>query len=127
MTLFGGIDVHGPSTERIDVEAAWSEWVDDVAKPAPERVDVVAAACGTEVGYDEDLVVLARPDASVPLPDGTALRLHKAVHQMGDTQAPHGGLPGAGDDPLPRVLLAAGHAVGGRPVAWSGRCAGSTS
>ncbi|HVF58333.1 MAG TPA: hypothetical protein VNJ70_00745 [Thermoanaerobaculia bacterium] len=86
VTLFGGIDVHGPSTERIDVEGAWSEWVDDIAKPAPERVDVVAAACGTKVGYDEDLVVLSGTDNSVPLPDGTTLRLHKAVHQMGDTK-----------------------------------------
>ncbi|HUP99383.1 MAG TPA: hypothetical protein VM093_02890, partial [Aeromicrobium sp.] len=86
VTLFGGIDIHGPSTERIDIEAAWSEWVDDIAKPAPERVDAVAAACGTEVGYDEDIVVLSGQDASLPLPDGTTLRLHKAVHQMGVTK-----------------------------------------
>jgi hypothetical protein len=86
VTLFGAVDVHGPSTERIDVEAAWSEWVDDVAKPAPERVSAVAAACGTEVGYDEDIVVLAAADSTMPLPDGTTLRLHAAVHQTGDTK-----------------------------------------
>jgi hypothetical protein len=86
VTLFGAVDVHGPSTERIDVEASWSEWVDDVAKPAPERVATTAAACGTEVDYGEDLVVLSAADAALPLPDGSTLRLHKAVHQIGDTK-----------------------------------------
>jgi hypothetical protein len=86
VALVGAVDVHGPSTERIDVEASWSEWVDDVAKPAPERVATTAAACGTEVGYDEDLVVLGAADGTVPLPDGSSLRLHRAVHQMGDTR-----------------------------------------
>lgn len=86
VTLFGAVDVHGPSTERIDVEAAWTEWVDDVAKPAPERVSAVAAACGTEVAYDEDIVVLAGADSTLPLPDGSTLRLHGAVHQLGDTR-----------------------------------------
>ncbi|MGE3706055.1 MAG: hypothetical protein AB7I13_12320, partial [Vicinamibacterales bacterium] len=86
VTLVGAVDLHGPSTERIDVEASWSEWVDDVAKPAPERVSGVAAACGTSVAPDEDLVVLAGADATLPLPGGGALRLHAAVHQMGDTR-----------------------------------------
>jgi len=85
VTLFGAVDVHGPSTERIDVEAAWSQWVDDLSKPGPERVSSTAVACGTPVGYDEDLVVLSAADANVPLPDGTTLRLHGAVHQTGDT------------------------------------------
>lgn len=83
--LLGAVDVHGPSTDRIDVEAAWSEWVDDVSKPAPERVDAVAAAFGTSVAYEEDLVVLAGEDGSVALPDGSALALHASKHQMGDT------------------------------------------
>ena len=85
VTLFGAVDVHGPSTERIDVEASWSQWVDDIAKPAPERVTSTAIACGTPVGYHEDLVVLTSADGSAPLPDGTTLRLHGAVHQTGDT------------------------------------------
>lgn len=84
--LFGGVDVHGPSTERLDVEASWSEPVDDVAKPAPERLDVVAAACHTAVLPEEDLHVLAPADGALPLPDGSTLHLHGAVHQMGDTR-----------------------------------------
>lgn len=86
VTLFGGVDVHGPSTERIDVEASWREWIDDVTKPEPAQVDVKAAAAYTTVRYDEDLLVLGAADQEVPLPDGTVLRLHKTVHQLGDTR-----------------------------------------
>jgi len=86
VTLIGAVDVHGPSTDRIDMEATWREWVDDVAKPEPEEVTVVAAAFGTEVAYEEDLVVLAGSDATIPVPGGPPLRVHKAVHKMGDTR-----------------------------------------
>lgn len=86
VALVGAVDVHGPSTERIDVEAAWEEWVDDVTKPAPERLATTAAACGTPVRPSEDLVVLSRTDATIPLPDGSTLHLHEAVHQLGDTR-----------------------------------------
>jgi hypothetical protein len=84
--LFGGVDLHGPSTERLDVEAAWREQVDDIAKPAPEQLDLVAAVCQTPVQPNEDLVVLAPGDARLPLPDGTTLHLHGAKHEIGDTR-----------------------------------------
>lgn len=83
--LVGAIDLHGPSTERIDIEASWSQWVDDVAKPEPERVSGTALACGTSVEPEEDLVVVCGVDRTLPLPDGSTLRLHAAVHQTGDT------------------------------------------
>lgn len=60
-----------------------------MTKPAPERVSGMAAACGTSVASDEDLVVLSAADASIPLPGGGSLRLHAAVHQTGDTQHRH--------------------------------------
>jgi hypothetical protein len=85
--LFGAVDVHGPSTERLDVEASWTEQVDDIAKPAPETVSQVAAAAHTEVQPDEDLVVLAGvDDADVTLPDGSTLHTHAAVQKLGDTK-----------------------------------------
>lgn len=85
--LFGGVDLHGPSTERLDVEAEWSEWVDDIVKPAPARITVKAAAASTTVRYHEDLVVLAGDkDVTVPMPDGTTMEVHAAVHQLGDTK-----------------------------------------
>ncbi|MEZ5283939.1 MAG: hypothetical protein R2712_03840 [Vicinamibacterales bacterium] len=85
VTLVGAVDLHGPSTERIDIEAEWSQWVDDVAKVGPERVTAQAVACGTSVSPDEDLVVLAGADSVVPVPGGSPLRIHAAVHQTGDT------------------------------------------
>jgi hypothetical protein len=85
--LFGGVDVHGPSTEQLDVEAEWTEWVDDIAKPAPEQITVKAAAASTMVGYEEDLVVLGgEADMTIPLPAGDVLHVHAAVHQLGDTK-----------------------------------------
>jgi hypothetical protein len=35
-----GIRLHGPSTGKFEIEAEWREWVDDPAKPAPERITV---------------------------------------------------------------------------------------
>lgn len=86
VTLFAGVDLHGPSTDRLDIEATWSEWVDDVTKPAPQRIDVTAAVAHTEVAVDEDLVVLAGDDEVVPLPDGTSITVHAALHHLGDTR-----------------------------------------
>jgi hypothetical protein len=87
VTLVGAVDVHGPSTERLDVEASWTEQVDDIAKPAPETVSQVAAAAHTQVRPDEDLVVLfGDKDADVPLPDGSTLHTHSVVHKLGDTR-----------------------------------------
>jgi len=86
VSFFGAVDVHGPSTERIDLEARWTETIDDVAKPGPEQVSGTAAACGTPVDPGEDLVVLGPKDDAVAMPDGTTLKLHGSVHQMGETK-----------------------------------------
>jgi hypothetical protein len=85
-TLFAGVDLHGPSTDRLDVEATWTEPVDDVTKPGPEDVAVTAAVCHTTIQPDEDLAVLADQDQDVPLPDGTIVHVHAALHHFGDTR-----------------------------------------
>jgi hypothetical protein len=84
--FLGAVDLHGPSTDRLDMEAAWSEWVDDVSKPAPERVSGVAAVGHVPIEVDEDLAVIATTDGSVTLPDGDIVRTHRLVHQTGDTK-----------------------------------------
>ncbi len=87
VTLFAGVDAHAPSTDRLDIEATWSEWVDDASKPTPTFVEGVTAAVGhTTVDADERIVVFADQDDIAPLPDGTSLRVHAAVHQTGDTK-----------------------------------------
>ena len=85
--LWGAIDVHGPSTERIDLEASWEESIDDPTKPTPEQRRLQAIACGTTVDYAEDLVVLSgQQELNLPQADGETLRLHAAVHEIGDTR-----------------------------------------
>ncbi len=31
--------MHGPSTGKFEIEAAWKEWVDDPEKEEPERIE----------------------------------------------------------------------------------------
>lgn len=39
VTIFArSVRLHGPSTGKFEIEAEWEEWVDDLAKPGPERV-----------------------------------------------------------------------------------------
>jgi hypothetical protein len=86
--LLGVVDVHGPSTGRLDVEASWSEPVDDPAKDEPERIDRTGIADDTEVAYDEDLVVLVGPlpGGATMLPDGRRLVTHGVTHAFEDTR-----------------------------------------
>lgn len=87
--LLGLVDVHGPSTERLDVEAAWREPVDDPAKPGPETTSRSGVAGHTAVGYDEDLVLLGeRSDEgeTAPLTDGRRIVSHSIVHNFDDTK-----------------------------------------
>ena len=87
VTLVSGVDTHAPSTERLDIEAMWDEWVDDVSKPAPQRLEGVTAAVGhTAVAADEEIVVLAGAEQDVPLPGGVTVHLHQGVHHLGDTK-----------------------------------------
>lgn len=76
--LIAGVEVHAPSTDRIDIEGSWTEWHDDLAKPGPEQVSVQATACGNLVGPAESVVVLTGGSAMA----GT----HEAVHHLSDTK-----------------------------------------
>ncbi len=85
-TLFAGVDLHGPTTGRLDIQASWSEWSDDVSKLGPVQIAATAAVDHATVGVDEDLVVLAGADEDMTLPDGTTLHVHRALHHLGDTK-----------------------------------------
>lgn len=84
--ILGAVDVHGASTERLDLEASWREWIDDVAKPEPIEVEVRAAVAQVPIGEDDDLVVTGRDDVTLPMPDGSSLHVRSVVHQLGDTR-----------------------------------------
>ena len=87
--LLGLVDVHGPSTERIDVEAAWEEPVDDPAKPGPETTSRSGVAGHAAIGYDEDLVLLGErfdEGETAPLTDGRRIVSHTILHNFDDTK-----------------------------------------
>ena len=86
------VRLHGPSTGKFEVEARWSEWVDDPAKDAPELVNfkgqlgeiMLAENHGNNFYLSHaiaDHIKTADPEASVT--DG---RLRGNVHALGDTR-----------------------------------------
>ena len=87
--LSGVVDVHGPSTERVDIEATWTQQEDDVAQPGPDDADPPArhaVACTLPVLDFEDLAVLGLTDTTIDVPGVGKLRIHRARHEFGDTR-----------------------------------------
>jgi hypothetical protein len=87
VALVGAVDVHGPSTETLTAEARWTDPIDDPGLPAPDRRRTTAIAFTSPVRENEDLaVVYPGPDANVSVPGVGPVRLHSAVHRLGDTR-----------------------------------------
>ena len=79
--LIGALDCHGPSTDRIDAEASWTESIDDLAQPGPTTEPRTSVAFTTSVDAAEDLVVLGGNEGTFG-----SLRLHGSKHQLNDTK-----------------------------------------
>jgi hypothetical protein len=86
VSLFGAVDVHGPSTDSLVAEATWAEPVDDVTLDGPEQRDQVASAFTTPVLPYEDLAILSDSDFDFDVENFGPVRGHRAVHQLGDTK-----------------------------------------
>ncbi len=86
VTLAGVVDCDGPSTGRLDVEASWTDQVDDLGQHAPSQQQLSGHAFGFTVDREEDMVVLHGATGSLPVPTGEVLRTHAAVHALGDTR-----------------------------------------
>jgi hypothetical protein len=84
--LFGGVDLHGPTTVRLDAEASWTEWVDDPVTDGPVQHSFRATAFTTDVGPDEDLLFLGGVDFTLPVPGEGDVRFHASRHEYGDTK-----------------------------------------
>ncbi len=82
----GVIDCHASSTDRIDAEASWSEWVDDIAAAGPVREDRKSVPYHVQIDPDEDMVLLAAADTSFAFPGVGDVRIHRAIHEFGDTR-----------------------------------------
>ena len=83
------LDVHGASTGRIDVEAQWTEPVDDLAQPGPTEENRLAVACHADLEPFEDLVLLAPLPTAPEIPGVGLVPVHKARHEFGDTKHRH--------------------------------------
>jgi hypothetical protein len=90
--LAGVADVHGASTDRLVVRAAWSEWVDDLAADGPQRVDRSLVVVDSPVGGHEhwgllwliDFQPFGASQVSTTLADG-GIGLHRARATFPDT------------------------------------------
>lgn len=84
--LIGVVDVHGPSTERLTLEATWSEWVDDLSADAPVQVTRSDVVTSSAVQPDERFGMLHIVDAVLPGQDGgPPVVAHKAIQNFPDT------------------------------------------
>lgn len=83
--LHGGLDLHGPSTESVVVEAIWTQQEDDITQNGPEVRQLNAVACTFPLQPHEDIALLAREDDEAELPDST-LVFHRCRQEFGDTR-----------------------------------------
>jgi hypothetical protein len=87
--LSGAVDVHGPSTERLEVEATWTQQEDDVAQPCPDDVDPPkrhAVACTLPILDFEDIAMLGPMETEIDVPGAGKFRFQRARHEFGDTR-----------------------------------------
>jgi hypothetical protein len=57
--LLGALRIHGASTAAIDIEAAWTEWLDDPAQPGPTRTPAQGAVDRIQLGSLTDGAIFA--------------------------------------------------------------------
>lgn len=57
--LLGALRVNGASTAAINLEGAWTEWLDDPAEPGPTRTPAAAAVDRVQLGSLEDGEIFA--------------------------------------------------------------------
>ncbi|QWF84015.1 hypothetical protein [Amycolatopsis sp. CA-230715] len=82
--LSGTVRSHAKSTGRLDVEAAWSEWLDDPAEDAPRRVTKQAHVADFRIEAVEGTARIGRDDERGG-PREPFFR-HRVRHEFGDTR-----------------------------------------
>lgn len=80
------IDCHAQSSERLDCEASWSEWVDDISADGPELAERQSIAFQLQPDLDEDMLVLGPVDTTFPLPGVGTVKIHGVKQEFGDTR-----------------------------------------
>lgn len=81
--LSGAVANHAKSTGRLDLEASWTEPVDDVLQPAPSKVTGAGHVADFQLEADEASCRIGRDD--VPATAGKP-PVHKVRHEFRDTK-----------------------------------------
>ncbi|MEM9551196.1 MAG: hypothetical protein AAGA05_08480, partial [Pseudomonadota bacterium] len=78
------VRLHGPSTGKFEIEAEWSEWVDDIQRPGPERVPFKGQLGEVKLAenHQNEFVLQAAVNAQLADPDGA----RGDRHELGDTR-----------------------------------------
>lgn len=87
------VQLHGPSSGKVEVEAEWDEWIDDPSQPGPQRrtqVRAVLAEIALPENHDNTFYLAAQAQAQRP-PAGNAGggkgdRALGNRHELGDTR-----------------------------------------
>ncbi len=89
-SFFGGVHLHGPSTEQVTIEASWTEPVDDLGLPIWEERASHGIAGTTKVSDHERLGILfdqtLLPSGDLDWPADPGIRIHGTRHEFGDTK-----------------------------------------
>ena len=81
----GGVDVHGPTTARLDADATWTEWIDDPVSEAPEQRRSRRPRSPPMSTTTRTSCCWAATSSPCPCPRGR-VRFHASRHELGDTK-----------------------------------------
>ncbi|QIM20607.1 hypothetical protein G7075_04680 [Phycicoccus sp. HDW14] len=85
-SLVGGVEVHGPSTEKLTASLAWTDLVDDVTLAAPVLRDSTTAGFEVAVRPQDRILPLWLADQAMTLPGWEGVVLRSTAHPMPDTR-----------------------------------------
>ena len=84
--LLGGVEVHGPSTDKLTTTLAWTDYVDDLALDGPRDRTSTASGFEVYVRPDDRIVPLWPEDQTVPLPGWEGVVGRSTTHPLPDTR-----------------------------------------
>lgn len=84
--MFGGLEVHGASTDSVSADASWRDLVDDTSLPEPVHRDATLAAFTTKVLAHEQILPLWIADQALSIAGWEGVQMHSTVHTFPDTK-----------------------------------------
>jgi hypothetical protein len=86
--LWGGVHLHGASTEQLTAESSWTEYTDDLGQAKWAATPSRGAAFTTRVTPHERLGILfpQLPQGDLDWPADPSIRIHGVRHDFGDTK-----------------------------------------